>query len=334
MPTNPLEELDYKAGAGALSGERVFGNTVPATSTREQTFNTLWHGLRNLVKQEQISGDLTAADYATELTAGFVNMAKAIRRSARRLQASNIQTTTVNATPLTVTIPPDIFGVMLIDASPTPLAGESRIHPLSTANAQNKGRFIFVLNQTTAFRLVGHASSGRYARLAPGEGCWLYGVDDTGSGNTFWTPIGDLDDAPNAYHTFNAQWYNNADHAQKTDSFDMNYMRHGPGRRLMTINYPTSGVILTTAANVMLLASSDGFAATPTFLWPTQNLPGSGPYYAPFMPVLLTIGGVNEMGIVSCGDGNIYVQRMSGTFPTATQIYIGAASLTYITEHA
>lgn len=331
MPTHPIEGSDYKAGSGALAGERVYGNADPATAFSEYEANALYHGLRNVVKAEQISGDLTAASGAADQAEGFVRLGKALRRAARRLQSGNLQQITVNASPLTFSVPPDVVGFMLVDASPTPLAAESLVHPDPASNGQNKNRFIFVLNQTTAFRLVGHGFSGRYMRLPPGEGCWLYGVDDTGSNNTFWTPIGELDDAPNGYHTFNAKWYSNFSTPEATAAFDMFYMRHGPGRRLITINYPTSQFTLGEAASAMRLASSDGFANTPGFLWTIQNILTDG--YAPYLPIPLKVGGVNEIGYLSCGDGNIYVQRMAGNFPAATVIFIIATSLTYITEH-
>ena len=281
MPTYPIEESDYAAGSGALSGERVFKNTVPATTVREQTENGIWHGLRTLVRQFQISGDLTAANYAAELTAGFANLSKAVRRAARRFLADNIGTVTCTTSNTLLTPAADIACYHLIDAV-SPIGAGAYVH-FSGTYADTKNRLVLIVNMTDSFKVVGNSYYQKYIRLEPRESCWFYGLDESGSGTVIWQAIGRQFEDP-IYQTFSAEV---TGPGGTSGAGTVKYRKAG---NRITLILPTMTFSCSGGGNVYLQAAGSG--PVPDIL--TQGMPSASsgvPYAIGAMPSYIsTIG--------------------------------------------
>jgi hypothetical protein len=187
MPSHQIEGGDYAAGSGNLSGERIHKDAAPATEFRQYQANALWHGLRKLIKDFQVSGDLTAASGSADQTEGYVRLAKAVMRSARRMLSANITNVTVSDFTTILTPTQDVFCYHLIDAvSPQPV--NSIIEVFDNDFANQKNRLILIVNKTGEYRLVGTGAFQRYVRLAPMESCWFYAMEN--GSDTAWMGIG------------------------------------------------------------------------------------------------------------------------------------------------
>lgn len=184
MPTHPIEGEDYGAGSGALAGERIHKDAAPATAFRQYQANALWHGLRTLVKQVQVSGDLTAASGSADQSEGYVRLAKAIRRASNGFQQDEVDLVTIaNAVTNSFLIPPDKFVFLMEEGGGGPYPNAAAVPDGAVAHQY---RVILVINNTTSTKLVG--STGTVTSLRAGESCFFYGAP--ASGATAWTPIG------------------------------------------------------------------------------------------------------------------------------------------------
>lgn len=183
MPTHQIEGEDYGAGSGALSGERIHKDAVPATAFRQYQANALWHGLRTLVKQVQLSGDLTAGSGATDQSEGYIRLAKAIRRAANGyLQENEALVVVDDAVSNSFEVPPDQFAFLLEESGgPYPFAA---VEPAT--DVEHRYRAILVINNTASPKTVG--TPGTVVTLQSGESCFFYGMP--ASGSTAWMPIG------------------------------------------------------------------------------------------------------------------------------------------------
>ena len=329
MPSNLLDESDYSAGSGPLSGDRVFKNADPATTAREQTFNTLWHNLRTFLKGFQISGDLTAANYAADLAAGFPNLAKAIMRAGRRMLSANIANVTVSEFTLVLTPTQDVFCYHLVDpAGPTPAQPtDSIIVPVDTDNTNQKGRLILIVNKTADYRLVGCATYQRYVRLAPLESCWFYAMDD--GAYTAWMGIGRQFLNLESPEYFSVRCYDGGASGTMSDAVDMSWSVYGHRDRVMTINVPTTSVTMTTTASGVVIAP-DGYVDFDDFYLPIGG-GAEGP--SPLPLVYGLIDSDRQMFVGSFLGGKLTFYPVSGIAPgIGAVVTISAFSFTYIRD--
>lgn len=256
MPTIPLEEDDYVAGSGALAGERIFKNADPATTFQEESANTLWHGLRNLVKQEEVSGDLTAADYATDLAAGFPNLAKAIRRAAKRFQSDGVETVQMSSPGYTHSLSREVFAYIIADDVNGPYDGGA-FYPDTSVPAENDRRIILIINGTDSKKIAGDSSTQQGITLFPGEACAFFATSIAGPA-TLWIPIGrPLDYGAFGHKTLLCKLYNGANGTEASAAFALAY-EWVPNRRTVTIHIPSVGLTVTTGGqNYLTIAQSD-----------------------------------------------------------------------------
>lgn len=256
MPTNILEETDYAAGAGALSGERVFKNADPATTFREQSGNSIWHNLRTLIREMQVSGDLTQVSYAADLAAGFPNISKAIRRAARRLRAAESVTVLATNAGSTFTLTSDVFAYFLNNDGGGPYGDGSAMYPDTTNPGMNNYRLILVLNASGEEKLVGDSSSGKVVKLRDKESCYFYGIPNGGA--TYWIAVGKGLFTPISTGTIPVKIFNTANGAQASSAQDLVY-RHDTEKKLVTVSIPGMGLTMTTGGGYGVnLLQSDG----------------------------------------------------------------------------
>lgn len=287
MPSHQMEGEDYKAGAGALSGERIFGDADPATALRQYQANALWHGLRTLLKgEETTTNELTAASGAADQTEGYIRLAKAIRRSARRFQASNILSVTLSNGGNTIFTPgQDAFCFHLVDPTPTPAGVDSYVHPIPSSNNTQKNRLILIVNMTDSFKMVGNSYYQKYVRLAPRESCWFYGLDESGSGTTIWQAIGRPFDEL-GFSSWAALF---RDSANTGNSVGMD-MKYRVVNQVVTMYIPQAHLVLGSGPGVRMDIVPNG-GSVPTFLKPYPAV--AGQVQQP--PIVMVINGTTPI---------------------------------------
>ncbi len=327
MPTHQIEGEDYAAGSGALAGERVHKDAVPATAWRQYQANALWHGLRGIVKDEQVSGDLTAASGSADQAAGYVLLGKALRRMARRFKSAEVQSVVATSAGYTFTPAPDKFVYMIDNDGSGPYGDGSAIYPDTTDPTSNDYRFILCINISADAKVIGDSASGKMARLLPGESCFFYGMPDSGS--TLWVPVGmPLDDSAAGYQGFDVRLYDGGASATHSDPFKAAYVKHGPGRNLVTINFGESRVTTTTSASAVQIANSvfgSGYFPpdlVPIGIGPTENSVGSFGTNGPVTIVSGSIDGVQAMFAVYFTSGGADIDTT-----TLLAFPLGGASL-------
>lgn len=279
MPSHQMEGEDYKAGSGALTGERIFGDADPATALRQYQANALWHGLRTFLKAEEAAGDLTAASGAADQAEGYIRLAKAIRRAIRRFQPSNIANLILTTTNTVFTPSQDVFCYHLTDTTPTPVAADSYVHP--SIGSDQKNRLILIVNMTGSFKVVGNSYYQKYVRLAPRESCWFYGLDESGSGTVIWQAVGrPFDDV--GFQTFSALLQ---DSANTGNSVGMNIL-YRVVNRIVTLCIPPTTLTFGSGPGVNLDIVPNG-GTVPAFLKPFTDVVGQS--LQP--PIVLNVNG-------------------------------------------
>ena len=322
MPSHQMEGGDYAAGSGALSGERIHKDAAPATEWRQYQANAVWHGLRKIIRDFQIAGDLTAASGSADQTEGYVRLGKALARMPRRVLPANITQVTVSEFSQTLTPTQDVFIYHLVDAvSPQP--ENSLILPIQTDNANQKGRFILILNKTAKYRLVGDSGYQRYVRLAPMESCWFYAMDD--GDFTAWMAIG-------------RQFYNlesegeidvviNADGSTPSAVFPIKFISH-PDVKLITILVRSSAQIniVGTPANVYISPPSELFPYNVRFRESIED------ENITFGPSMLIYGIRNDSGVTAIArwqEGTIRLSLLGSSFADGDSFRFLAFQWTY-----
>lgn len=184
MPNFPLEETDRKAGSGALAGEFVFGNTVPATTFREQSANAVWHGLRGLIKQMDNAGDLMDANYAAALADGFSKIGKALIRAGRRAGPNDfldISSSTGIASPFSFDPPMDEHSFLVTGNN-----GDALVLSNDTKHAY---RLILLTNTSSvsSFYIMYGSGAVRSVVLPPSSSICMFLAP--GSPSAFWIPV-------------------------------------------------------------------------------------------------------------------------------------------------
>lgn len=189
MPTHPMTGPDYSIpGSGALSGERIAKDSAPATAFEQYAMNAIWHGLRFVVKEMQISGDLTAASGSADQTEGFFRLSMALRRMARRYKSGEVVTKLMTSPGYTAVLTSDVYVYTIGEDGGGPYGDDSAFYPDTTNPTMNNYRLILIVNGTAQSKLVGDSASQKYARLMAGESCFFYGIPNSGA--TLWKPIG------------------------------------------------------------------------------------------------------------------------------------------------
>jgi len=329
MPTIPIEETDYGAGSGALSGERVFKNTVPATTAREQTFNTLWHNLRKIITEMGVSNDLSVANYATDLAAGFPNLSKAIRRLARRSRSAEVQTILATSGDHLFTLTSDKH-IYLIDNDGSGPYGEGSVIYINHANpTQDSYRTILVQNVSGEAKLVVDAiNSSATAWLEDQESCLFVGLVDSGSGNLYWSPLGrELHTYPIAY---DVKLYDAGAHATMSSTFQLNYIAHGPGKKLVTLDFSGATITMSSGSGTIEVAPAAGFGALSSDVVPVHGTEAS-PFSSPFI-LIYAEGSVSGMQVlrVVYRNSNMHIQKLLGSsFAVGEVVAIPAFSWTF-----
>ncbi len=329
MPTHVLEGIDYGSGSGALSGERIFKDGDPATEVIAVDANALWHGLRTLVKQEQISGDLTAADGATDQTEGYIRLAKALRRASRRVQSAEVTTLVMDSAGYTFTPTKDGFVYLITEDGGGPYL-DGAVYPLTSVPTTHNGRYILVINTSTTQKVVGDSGSQQAATLRKNEACLFFGLAVSGPA-TKWVPVGlPLDVAAFSYPTVSVKYYDDGDHSVVSSAVSMRPVFHGPGGRVVTINIPYASVTMGTTSTGITLAPAAGFADMPDTYVAFDGQDGSSVISPQFL-VLGDIGGTFQVFRAVWQGNNLIIRKLDGTaFGAAAVVGIYALSLTYL----
>jgi hypothetical protein len=323
MPTHLIEGEDYKAGSGALSGERIFGDADPATAFRQYEANALYHGLRDIVKAFQISGDLTAASGATDQTEGYVKLGKALARMARRFRAAEIGSVALDAVSATFSVDPSKFVYIITEAPTYGPYVDGKIYPDPTSPAANNGRVILMINASDYSKMVGHNASGKLAQLQPGESCFLYGQDL--GGVTTWIPIGkDVSQE----RTVSVKAYDSGATGTTSSAVDMIVIPHSSQRRIQTINIPQMTITMASAGIVEIAPA----AAYADFGDDILSIGGNTVSNdAPVFPIMGTVNSTNALFYARFVNGTLLVQRVTGgNFSIADVVVVPAFSMTYV----
>lgn len=313
MPTHLIEGGDYGSGSGALAGERIHKDAAPATEFRQYQANALWHGLRTLVKQEQISGDLTAASGSADQTEGYVRLAKAIRRAARRATSENIIDVEMGSAGYTLVPSVDGFVYNLTEDTPH---GINSLVNIDT-DVDFIGRTILIFNLSTQPKLIGDFLSGERARLSPGEACLFHAA---GTGLAKWTPIG------KEFYVANTGSFAISLRGSTSGELAIGTMRWAirDGRAFLDID-AMSSVSLSGTESVTITAAAG--AALPSFL----DALSAGEPRIFLIPILHA--GASAIGMLSffgaAGSRKIDVLNSTGVSSFATSIRILGTGISY-----
>ncbi len=320
MPTELLDETDYGPGSGPLAGDRVFKNGDPATTAREQSQNPLWHGLRNIVKAFQVSGDLTVT-YATDLADGFPYLGKAIARMARRFRSTEIGSVALDAPSVTFTVDPSKFIYVITEAPTYGPYPDGGIYPTPANPTANNGRTILMVNASDYPKLVGHEASGKLAQLQPGESCHLYGQDL--GGETVWIPIGrDITQE----ESVSIRSYDGGASGTMSSAVTMTAIPHGPAKRLLTIYVPATSVTMTTGATGIDIAPATYGNFEEKFLSVKGNLISDSPVTIVFGQ----IDSVRTLFLCAFLDSKLRLYKLDGSaLGIGSVVSIGGFSFTY-----
>lgn len=185
MPSHVVEGSHSVAGSGALAGEQIYADSAPATDLIAVDMNAVWHGLRTLIRQEQVSGDLTAGSGATDLSEGFIRLTKAIRRAAARRLANNI----IDISSSTGIASPFAFNPNL-DESAFTISGDNGDAVVLDGDPKHDCRLITLTNKSSSSSFYVMYGSGNILSmvLPPSASICMYRAP--GSPSSIWMPVG------------------------------------------------------------------------------------------------------------------------------------------------